>query len=72
MNINFEMNTENGGPDRKASTEQVFFGSWQGVEGIFLHALVETVCTGLARLHQEEKYHNAACPCKDPALRLSE
>lgn len=36
MNTDFEMNTENGGPGRKVSTEQVNFGSWQRVEGSFL------------------------------------
>lgn len=44
MNTNFEINTENRG--RKASTEQVFFGSWQCVEGSFLQARVEMVSAG--------------------------
>lgn len=46
MNTNFEINTENRGPGRKASTEQVFFGSWQCVEGSFLQARVEMVSAG--------------------------
>lgn len=40
-NTNADRHTGKGGPGRKASTEQVFFGSWQCAEGCFLRALVD-------------------------------
>ena len=62
MNTNFETNTENGGPGRKASTEQVFFGTWQCVEGSFLQALVEMVSTGWPRSSDMEFRHQLLLP----------